>query len=78
MFILLNDNKYSVSYRNLKDKCITRLFNTREDANRYVYHIASKLHLHKEDTYKDNHDITFIFVNNANDCRIKFYVQRTF
>lgn len=46
-------------------------FSTREQANAYMYKLLRKKGLYIKDTWKDNHDVTYVCNNN-----VKFYIQR--
>jgi len=46
-------------------------FNTRDQANEYMYKMCKKYGLIIEKTYDDNHDKTYICNNN-----VRFYIQR--
>lgn len=63
-------HRYSVASSNSSIK--TRYFNTREDANNYMYKLCNKLGYIITDTWVDNHDITYVCKGN----KVKFYIQR--
>lgn len=68
---MLNQSKHLYSLNATGIKFKQRLFQTREEALRFMYDICDKKHLSISKIYDDTHDKTYICDND-----VRFYIQR--
>lgn len=71
MYFMRNSaHSYTLATTGLK-KDVSRIFSSREEANKFMYKLCGKFGLHVEEVYDDHHDKTY-----KCNCGVRFYINR--